>query len=131
MKKSREFPLLKHLVENVIPRGFLMICLLTTLFVLVDGKSARGQGCAMCQEAARAQASQGRQALNHAIILLLVPPVAIMGGLLVWVFKYRNDPQGSRNGAAHVKEEESKFEVDLSHLMNASQTDQPTMQNLE
>ena len=88
-----------------------MILLLAALFITVGEKTVFGQGCAMCQEAARAQSSQGLHALNLAIVLLLVPPVTIMGGLLVWVFKYKNDPYHSRAEAARKEGKRSKLGV--------------------
>ena len=86
-----------------------MILLLAVLFITVDEKTVFGQGCAMCQEAARAQSSQGVRALNLAIVLLLVPPVTIMGGLLVWIFKYKNDPYLFRAGATRKEVKRSKL----------------------
>jgi hypothetical protein len=78
----------RHRIRERLLLAFLLVTLLAT----VTGEVAFAQGCALCQEAAKAQSAKGAQALNYAIILLLVPPVTIMGGLLIWAFKYRNDP---------------------------------------
>ncbi len=51
------------------------------------------QGCAMCKAAAGAQSSQAIAALNRGILFLLIPPVTIMTGILVWAFRRCNSPR--------------------------------------
>ena len=49
--------------------------------------------CVMCWTTASAQRAEGIRALNFGILVLLIPPLAILSGLLLYAFRYRNtDP---------------------------------------
>ena len=48
--------------------------------------------CSMCNAVASAQSEGAARALNHGILLLLIPPVGIMSAILIWAFRYRNPP---------------------------------------
>ena len=57
---------------------------------LVNAPELIAQGCAMCKTAAAAQSKEAAASLNWGILLLLVPPVAIMSSLLLFAFRCCN-----------------------------------------
>jgi hypothetical protein len=52
------------------------LAILAVIFVCT--LPAWGQGCAMCNANAKATPKEGQQALNKAVLVLLVPPVGFM-----------------------------------------------------
>ena len=56
-------------------------------WVSLNGTDLLAQGCAMCKTVAEAQSREAAASLNLGILFLLVPPVAIMAGLLLFAFR--------------------------------------------
>ena len=67
-------------------RSWLFLAASLVLVCLLQGEAA-AQGCAMCKTAAEAQPEPAITALGRAILFLLIPPVAIMGTILVYTFR--------------------------------------------
>lgn len=77
-------------------RGRIRALVLLAVFG-VSALPAVGQGCAMCNAAARATPKEGQQALNRAILVMLIPPVGLMAfgvGLAFRYSKRRDQDQG-------------------------------------
>ena len=63
--------------------------LLALALLLAITAPAFGQGCIMCYESARGASVKGQGALRNGTMVLLFPPVAIMGVLVGFAMKYR------------------------------------------
>jgi hypothetical protein len=51
---------------------------------------AAAQGCAMCYQNASAAGAQGREALRHGILVLLLPTVTLFLGIFGLIYRRRN-----------------------------------------
>ena len=57
----------------------------------ISAPHAAAQGCAMCYQSAASSGSEGRLALRHGILILLLPAVSLFVGIFVLIY-HRRDP---------------------------------------
>lgn len=63
--------------------------------LLAAAPEARAQGCSMCRETASYQKERAVDALKDGIVLLAVPPLAIIGGIGWVTWRRWNESGGS------------------------------------
>jgi hypothetical protein len=68
---------------SVLFGGFLVVALLFAPHVAA-------QGCAMCYQNASASGAQGREALRHGILVLMLPTLSLFVGILALIYHRRN-----------------------------------------
>lgn len=59
----------------------------------------------MCKTVAAAQSKEAAASLNWGILMLLVPPVAMMSSLLLFAFRRRNAPRPTQEAEASAGSE--------------------------
>jgi len=69
---------------------WLVLMALGAAVVLLCAPHAAAQGCAMCYQNAAATGPQGREALRHGILVLLLPTLSIFLGIFGLLFSRRN-----------------------------------------
>jgi hypothetical protein len=79
--------------------------LLCAAAILAAPHSAAAQGCAMCYTSAAAAKKAGIQALQHGILILLVPPLLMFLGIFWYTFRRRGSLEAE--GAAPLEEVDS------------------------
>ena len=67
---------------------------LTLALLLALAAPAFGQGCIMCYQSAQGAGVRGKNALTKGVAVLLFPPIAIMGVLVGFAFRYKDDEPG-------------------------------------
>ena len=72
----------KALLAKVLARAIAIVSLMPF--------RAAAQGCAMCYQNAAAADSQGRTALQHGILILLLPAVSLFLGIFGLMYRRRN-----------------------------------------
>ncbi|MDA2934576.1 hypothetical protein MYX82_09570, partial [Acidobacteria bacterium AH-259-D05] len=65
-----------------------LVLLLYCSIVLLFSSPALAQGCAMCRTALAGQVESAVQAINLGILVLLVPPIALMSTIVFIAFRH-------------------------------------------
>lgn len=74
--------------------------LMTTAMLLLWTGSAFAQGCAMCYSNAAGASKDGQRAINHGIIVLLIPPVGFMSIGVGLAYRYGKMRDKEQNEAS-------------------------------
>ena len=85
--------------------GKALAVLLGVLAIFAAPHSAVAQGCAMCYTSAAAAKKAGIQALQHGVLILLVPPLLMFLGIFWVTFRRRDSLEGE--GAASLEDSDS------------------------
>ncbi|PYP89511.1 MAG: hypothetical protein DMF61_02245 [Blastocatellia bacterium AA13] len=67
------------------------LALFAVAVVAVNAASTPAQ-CAMCKAVVEGSPDSAVNGINLAVVVLLLPPVAIFAGVFVFIFKHRNAP---------------------------------------
>jgi len=70
--------------------GKWMVWLGTVSLTVLSSSLAFAQGCAMCYNNAAATKASGQQALRSGILILMFPPLFMLAGIFVAVWRRRN-----------------------------------------
>ena len=102
-------------------RSWILALVLTGTLHLLTAAPAAAQ-CALCYASVAGSGDQGIRTLQIGILIMLVPTLAILGGL-VWITVRRG---GSDSAATDGSEMESKWEEGLATLSVSPRTDGPS-----
>ncbi|MBI4462346.1 MAG: hypothetical protein HY653_05520 [Acidobacteria bacterium] len=67
----------------------LALALLLGTILLAAAPAAFAQGCAICRNTAAAGGAEVARALDHGVLVLLVPTISIFVGIVFFAFRYR------------------------------------------
>ena len=67
-----------------------MSCAIVVAAAATLAPHAFAQGCAMCYQNAAASGQQGREALQHGILILLFPTLGLFVGIFGLIYSRRN-----------------------------------------
>jgi len=86
---------LPHAARLAVERRVVVRCLFLLAGILalvaLTAPHAAAQGCAMCYQNAAASGEQGRAALRHGILILLLPALSLFFGIFALIYR-RNNP---------------------------------------
>jgi hypothetical protein len=57
--------------------------------------------CVMCYRTAAAQQAERSRVLNFGIVILLIPPLAVLAGILLLAWRKSGDPATSRSASQY------------------------------
>ncbi len=69
---------------------WLALMMIGAAMLLACAPHAAAQGCAMCYQNAAATGPQGREALRHGILILLLPTLSMFIGIFGLLYSRRN-----------------------------------------
>jgi hypothetical protein len=67
-----------------------ILCAAILVATAISAPHAFAQGCAMCYQSAAATGQQGREALQHGILILLFPTISLFVGIFGLIYSRRN-----------------------------------------
>jgi hypothetical protein len=70
-----------------------LLAALLGVFLLMAGLDASAQGCSQCRVVA--EAARSPEALNLAIVVLLIPTLSIFASIVVWAFRHQDSTDAS------------------------------------
>ena len=70
-----------------------LLAALTGVFLLWAVPDASAQGCSQCRVVA--EAARSPEALNLAIVVLLIPTLSIFASIVVWAFRHQDSTDAS------------------------------------
>jgi hypothetical protein len=70
-----------------------LLAALLGVFLLMAGLDASAQGCSQCRVVA--EGARSPEALNLAIVVLLIPTLSIFASIVVWAFRHQDSTDAS------------------------------------
>jgi hypothetical protein len=94
MRRRTRFEYTKLVADrNKMAFGWAVLALSAVLLFALATPHAAAQGCAMCYQNASASGDQGRAALRHGILVLLLPALSLFLGVCGLIYRSNNMPR--------------------------------------
>ena len=93
MKVCAGSRLIIRLIRKGGPSAAPILILLFAVAALLLPPHAAAQGCAMCYQNAAASGAEGRAALRHGILILMLPVLSLFVGIFALIYYRRNSPR--------------------------------------